>query len=98
MNIKPDVKDSITEALNTIPFFDLFCIADTRTAHWIPSQVRYQELGKQAHRRGTEGESSTGLELAVCRDFIEKHRGKVREESSEMKEDISCSLFNPSTY
>ncbi|MCX6160035.1 MAG: PAS domain-containing sensor histidine kinase [Ignavibacteriae bacterium] len=36
-------------------------------------------------RTGTQGESSTGLGLIICKDFIEKHRGKLRVESEEGK-------------
>lgn len=34
-------------------------------------------------RPGTEGESSTGLGLIICKDFIDKHSGKIWVESSE---------------
>ena len=34
-------------------------------------------------RKGTEDESSTGLGLIICKDFIEKHGGKLRVESEE---------------
>ncbi len=34
-------------------------------------------------RKGTEGEYSTGLGLTICKDFIEKHGGKLRVKSIE---------------
>jgi len=40
-------------------------------------------LDLQTYRKGTEGEPSSGLGLIICKDFIEKHSGKLWLESEE---------------
>ncbi|HEX7494506.1 MAG TPA: PAS domain-containing sensor histidine kinase [Bacteroidales bacterium] len=42
---------------------------------------RLFKLNEKTNRPGTEGELSTGLGLLLCKDFVEKHNGKLWVES-----------------
>ncbi|HEY5511661.1 MAG TPA: ATP-binding protein [Prolixibacteraceae bacterium] len=42
-------------------------------------------VNEQVSRKGTDGESSSGLGLLICKEFVEKQGGKIRAESIEGK-------------
>jgi signal transduction histidine kinase len=43
------------------------------------------KLDVSISRKGTDDEPSTGLGLLLCKDFIEKHGGRIWAESEEGK-------------
>lgn len=62
-------------------------LAVTDTGIGIPAEMLQKIFQFDANNKtkGTEGELSTGLGLILCREFVEKHSGKIWVESEEGK-------------
>jgi signal transduction histidine kinase len=62
-------------------------LAVTDTGIGIPAEMLQKIFQFDANNKtkGTEGELSTGLGLILCREFVEKHGGKIWVESKEEK-------------
>ena len=66
------------------------CVHDTGVGMSRAMVDNLFRLDGQTNRKGTEGEPSTGLGLIICKDFIEKHGGKILAESEEGKGSTFC--------
>jgi len=53
----------------------------------LPHELRKKlfQISEKTSRKGTEGEPSTGLGLLLCKEFIEKHGGKILVTSEQYK-------------
>jgi PAS domain S-box-containing protein len=60
-------------------------ISDTGIGMSADLKNRLFILNEKINRKGTEGEPSSGLGLLLCKEFIEKHGGKIWAESQEGK-------------
>lgn len=65
--------------------FDCFYIKDSGIGMPNKILVNLFQVDKKVSRKGTQGESSTGLGLLLCKEFIEKHNSKIWVESEEEK-------------
>lgn len=52
------------------------------------------EIGSKIGAKGTEGESSSGVGLSICRDFIQVHNGKIEVES-ELQKGATFKIYLP---
>lgn len=61
----------------------LFCVKDNGTGMSEEKASKLFALGKKQSAPGTHNEVGTGLGLIICKEFIEKHNGKIWLESEE---------------
>jgi signal transduction histidine kinase len=90
------LRNLVSNAVKFTPKFgDIIISACTLTTYSVEIAVKDSGIGmdedmigklfflnEQINRKGTEGESSSGLGLFICKDFVEKHGGKIRVEST----------------
>ncbi len=62
--------------------FTKICVKDSGIG--IPNELleKLFVLGEKTSRQGTNGETSTGLGLILCKDYVEKHHGKIEIDSN----------------
>jgi len=66
------------------------CVRDTGVGMSKSTVEKLFKAGEKIHSVGTDGELSTGLGLILCKEFVEKHGGKIWAKS---KEDIGSTLY-----
>lgn len=73
---------TVTVSAHTRANDTLFSVTDT--GYGIPAQSLKHLFGKTFNysTSGTSGEKGTGLGLELCRDFVEKHQGRIWVEST----------------
>jgi len=76
----------VTIAAKTIPGHSVeISVSDTGIGMSLEMVHDLFRLDVQTNRRGTENETSSGLGLLLCKEFVEKHGGKLWVESEEGK-------------
>jgi len=60
---------------------DIFCVKDNGIGIDKVNQYMLFQIGYKNNRQGTNGESSSGLGLLLCKEFVEKHKGRIWVES-----------------
>ena len=66
------------------------CVRDTGVGMSKSTVEKLFKVGEKIRSVGTDGELSTGLGLILCKEFVEKHGGKIWAKS---KEDIGSTLY-----
>ena len=55
----------------------IFCVEDTGVGISKETLKSIFKVGKKISKKGTKGESGTGLGLTLCKDFVEMNSGKI---------------------
>jgi len=66
----------ILEAQKNYQFIEI-TIKDSGIGIPKKKQSKLFDIGENTSTKGTENESGTGLGLILCKEFIEKHGGKI---------------------
>ncbi len=83
-HVKTDGRLSQQDGKNLIPLQSIqIYVKDSGIGILKDKQKQIFEISETISTKGTDGESGTGLGLVLCREFVEKHGGKIWVESEE---------------
>lgn len=71
----------LTASSNNIDFIEV-CVKDNGVGISKDKQLKLFDISENTITKGTEDEQGTGLGLILCKEFIEKHNGKIWVESN----------------
>ena len=69
-------------SVEKMPEYTLFSISDTGVGMDESQKASIFGLGDKTSKAGTAGEKGTGLGLVLCKEFVERHGGKIWVEST----------------
>lgn len=84
-----DVVISVTESNSGT----IFCIKDSGIGICQETQVSIFSTATLQSRPGTQNEKGTGIGLILCKEFVDKHKGKIWVESQKDKGSMFCFMF-----
>jgi signal transduction histidine kinase len=76
-NLKGEIRISLTSNTNDI----LITVSDNGIGISKEDQLKLFDLSKQVIAKGTADEKGSGIGLVLCKEFVEKHNGKIWVES-----------------
>lgn len=84
-----DVVISVTESNSGT----IFCIKDSGIGICQETQASIFSTATLQSRPGTQNEKGTGIGLILCKEFVDKHKGKIWVESQKDKGSMFCFMF-----